>query len=109
MSHIAVFLRSENPAVASPRHSSSLTLALQVLAASSARWISDKRDAIQLVTSESWKAVKARVRKSVLDGNNAPLLPPLPYYNTVTAYPPNGQETNAKELQKQVWLRATRF
>ena len=110
-SSYAVYLRSERSDVDRPRHSASKTLALLVLASSAAREV--KPGAIQILTVETWREVKARVRPRALRNGAmlpaASLLPELPYYDLNTCYPPHGQETDAPRRQRELWERATRF
>jgi hypothetical protein len=91
MSTIPVFLRSENPAVHKPQHSASLTLALLAISFSEVRWTDSERTAVQIVTSDTWKAVKMRVRKPRLAAN-------------VTAQP-LPQFTNGAEFGFDRWPR----
>ena len=95
MSAIAVYLKSENPATDTPRHSASKALALLViLAPFTARWANATRTALQLTTAETWKQVKQRVRPSSSCKPHIPrLLPPRMPLNLDLSYPEAGRET----------------
>lgn len=106
MASVAIFLRSDDPLVVSPRHSCSKTLALQAVLLNAVRWVSDA--AIQLLTYESWKEVKLRIKK-VLSTKYAHINPPDYHVISLASYPPTGQESDARERQKRLWLNAERF
>lgn len=107
---IRVFLRAENPLVHRPQHCASKTLATLALAALAARWTdSQKKDAIQLTTSETWREVKDRLRKK--QGKVVPINSADSYHIPVfmTSYPPKGFESDARRRQRHLWMNADRF
>lgn len=66
----------------------------------------DKRRAVLVGNALTWAALKLMYRPVITLSNSQPLprlLPPLPYYDFNTNYPPTGQETNARELQAARW------
>lgn len=111
MPALSVFLRSDDPAKVEPRHSCSKTLALLILALPAAKKIVDENGvwhAIQLLSCESLKQVKLRARRimstEIIDIN------PAGYYTpNLLSYPPTGQESDARERQRKLWLTAERF
>jgi hypothetical protein len=110
MSAIPVFLKSQRSAVDRPTHSSSKTLALLVLASSTARWTDEKKTAIQLLTMETWRAVKDRIRKVPLVNRRIPVVIDTGEHRCMMlSYPPMGQESDARRRQKELWRGATRF
>ena len=110
MSDIPVFLKSQRPAVDRPSHSASKSLALLTLAASAARWTDEKKTAIQLLTMETWRAVKDRVRLAPFVKRRVELAIDTGEHRCMMlSYPPNGQESDAKQRQNRLWQGATRF
>lgn len=102
---IRVYLRQEDPASCRPQHSASKTLALLVISFNAARKIDE--DTIQLISEETWRECKDRCRrirsskcKAVIQDSGMPLM---------LSYPPMGQESDARERQKRLWLAAERF
>jgi hypothetical protein len=108
MPSVKVFLKPPSTEVA---HRCSKTVAA-ALAAAYPRLVAYDRAALtlQLLTSEAWASIKARVR---------PRQPGVIKVNRIVirdsgmglmlSYPPAGQETDAPRRQRELWLGATRF
>jgi hypothetical protein len=110
---IVVYLKSEDPAFSPPQHSASKALATLVLSAvNTARWTGENHHAIQLLTAETWRQVKQRVRPSLSYGKAAPPLLNAPGYHSpcfMTSYPPTPYETDGRERQAKLWKEAVKF
>ena len=96
MSAIAVFLKTENPACNAPRHSASKMLAALVVASPfTAKWADALNTKLQILTNETWKQVKQRVRPSPSAKRAVPrLLPPSRPLNLDLSYPEAGRESS---------------
>jgi|HubBroStandDraft_3_1064219.scaffolds.fasta_scaffold258864_2 hypothetical protein len=93
MSAISVFLKAENPELDVPRHSASKSLALLAVQ-NSAKWADAAMTKIQLLTGETWRQFKSRVRPSPSQRRRIPkLLPPRQPLSLDLSYPMRGQET----------------
>jgi hypothetical protein len=94
MSVISVFLKAENPESDVPRHSASRSLAALAVQ-NSARWADAAKTRIQLLTSETWRQFKSRVRPSPSQRRSVPkLLPPSRPINLDLNYPEPGRESS---------------
>jgi hypothetical protein len=94
MSAVAVFLKTENPEVDVPRHSASRSLAALAVQ-NSARWADAAKTKIQILTLETWKQFKSRVRPSASQRKSVPkLLPPFKPLNLDLNYPERGRESS---------------
>lgn len=94
---ISVFLKSENPAVDTPRHSASRALALLVtLSPFTAKWLdAAAKTKLQILTTETWKQVKTRVRPRPGCKVALPrLLPIRTAWNLDLNYPEAGRESS---------------
>ncbi len=100
-SKVRVFLKSQS-AGSLAQHSASKTFALTVLSfGSTARWTDDTQTAIQLLTEETWRQVKDRVRNATFTyvyGHKVmcpALLPIGPHSvgNLDLCYPEKGRES----------------
>lgn len=108
MSRITVYEKKETPGVSLPSHSASKSLALLVLALPAARWTDEKKTAIQLLTTETFKQVKQRARRT-LSSEFSQLLPPSPPMSMMLAYPPAAYGPDERRRQRELWMGATRF
>lgn len=102
---IAVYLTCQNTSIEAPAHKANSTLAMWLVAGRYAAWVVTKRS-VRLIVDLSWSALKLMFKPVITAANSSPiprLLQPLPFYQFDTSYPPAGQETNARELQRKLW------
>lgn len=107
---VAIFLKTQNPAVDSAPHTASKTFAATLESLRFLRFLNKDRSAAQLRTSESWRALKARIRGAESGKVIVELLPPLDYYGcALAAYPPVPRNQRERFAQEERWMNATRF
>jgi hypothetical protein len=106
---IAIYLKRQNPVVEPPAHFASRTLTAVLHTVSALRYLDMRRTQAQLLTSESWKDVKARFRMRE-DVVVVKLKPELDYYGSaLAAYPPVPRNERERVAQEHRWMAATKF
>ena len=110
LNRVAIFLKTQNPATEQSLHSASRTFAATLEGLQLIRFLNKERSAAQLRTSESWQALKARVRGAASGVVIVKLLPPLDYYGAALApYPPAPRNERERSSQRKRWMTAEKF
>jgi hypothetical protein len=99
MTRISVYLKSQTPTQHLPQHSTTNSWASLLLSTNTARKV---EGGLQLLTNESWRAVKARLR--AVSSDTPQLNPPGYYVMCYQAYPPTPRSAKERELQAELWM-----